>query len=49
VFNNRADANHRYTTDRAVRDLMVSRGGTAEGYGGDVVIMCAPPGVVAAQ
>jgi hypothetical protein len=49
VFNNRADANHRYTTDRAVRDLMVSRGGTAEGYGEDVVIMCAPPGGAAAQ
>jgi hypothetical protein len=44
VFDNRADANHRYTTDRAVRDLMVSRGGTAEGYGDDAVIMCAPPG-----
>ena len=44
VFNNRPDANHRYTTDRGVRDLMVSLGGTAEGYGNDAVIMCAPPG-----
>jgi hypothetical protein len=49
VFDNRADANHRYTTDRAVRDLMVSRGGTAEGYGDDAVIMCAPPGSVPPQ
>lgn len=27
VFSNRADANHRYTTDRATRDLMVTKGG----------------------
>jgi uncharacterized protein DUF5648 len=44
VFNNRADGNHRYTTSRAVRDQMVALGGTAEGYGDDAVIMCAPPG-----
>ena len=42
VFDNRADANHRYTTDRAVRDAMVMRGYIAEGYGNDAVIMCAP-------
>ena len=42
AFNNRADANHRYTTDRAVRDQMVARGYIAEGYGDDAVIMCAP-------
>ena len=42
VFNNRADGNHRYTTDPAVRDQMVAEGGTAEGYGPDAVIMCAP-------
>jgi hypothetical protein len=41
VFNNRADPNHRYTTSRAIRDQMVARGGTAEGYGDDAVIMCA--------
>jgi hypothetical protein len=46
VFNNRADANHRYTTDRATRDQMVARGGVAEGYGDDAVIMCAAPGGV---
>ena len=33
VFNRKADANHRYTADHAVRALMVSLGGTAEGYG----------------
>jgi hypothetical protein len=43
VFNNRADGNHRYTTDRAIRDMMVALGGVAEGYGDDAVIMCAPP------
>jgi hypothetical protein len=42
VFNNRADGNHRYTTDRATRDTMVDKGGTKEGYGDDAVIMCAP-------
>jgi hypothetical protein len=42
VFSNRADANHRYTTDRATRDTMVARGWLAEGDGPDVVVMCAP-------
>jgi hypothetical protein len=42
VFNNRADGNHRYTTSTMVRDQMVAAGGTAEGYGNDAVIMCAP-------
>lgn len=42
VFNNRADGNHRYTISRAIRDQMVMMGGTAEGYGNDAVIMCAP-------
>jgi len=42
VFSNRADANHRYMTDRAVRDMMVSRGWVAEGDGPDLVVMCAP-------
>jgi len=38
--------NHRYTTDRAIRDQMVAISGPgegAEGYGPDLVIMCAPP------
>ncbi|HEX4883138.1 MAG TPA: S8 family peptidase [Casimicrobiaceae bacterium] len=42
VFSNRADANHRYTTERAVRDQMVARGWVAEGEGADFVAMCAP-------
>jgi hypothetical protein len=42
VFSNRADVNHRYMTDRAVRDLMVARGWLAEGDGSDLVVMCAP-------
>jgi hypothetical protein len=42
VFDNRVDANHRYTVDRATRDMMVARGYIAEGYGNDAVIMCAP-------
>jgi hypothetical protein len=42
VWNNRADTNHRYTTDRAARDAMVAAGWIAEGYGNDAVIMCSP-------
>ena len=44
LFNNRTDANHRYTIDRAVRDQMVSQGWVAEGDGADAVAMCAPTG-----
>jgi hypothetical protein len=42
VWNRRADSNHRYTTDRALRDAMVAQGYVAEGYGPDAVVMCAP-------
>ncbi len=42
VFSNRADANHRYTTDRSLRDRMVATGWLAEGDGPDLVVMCAP-------
>jgi endoglucanase len=42
VFSNRADANHRYTTDRATRDQMTAKGWIAEGDGPDFVVMCAP-------
>ena len=42
VFSNRADANHRYTTSKAVRDQMVAKGWVAEGDGPDIVVMCAP-------
>ena len=42
VFSNRPDANHRYMTDRAVRDRMVALGWLAEGDGPDLVVMCSP-------
>jgi hypothetical protein len=42
VFSNRADANHRYMADRALRDEMVGRGWVAEGDGPDRVVMCTP-------
>jgi len=42
VFSARADANHRYATDPAVRDDMIARGWLAEGDGPDRVVMCAP-------
>jgi hypothetical protein len=42
VWDNRADTNHRYTANRAIRDQMVAAGWLAEGYGPDAVIMCAP-------
>lgn len=41
LWNRRPDSNHRYTTDRAVRDQMIARGYAAEGYGPDGVAMCA--------
>jgi sugar lactone lactonase YvrE len=41
LWNNRADSNHRYTTDPAVKAAMVARGYVAEGYGPDATIMCA--------
>ena len=42
LFSNRKDANHRYTTQRGVRDAMVAKGWLAEGDGPDLVVMCAP-------
>jgi hypothetical protein len=42
VFNNRPDANHRYMTDKAIRDQMVAKGWLAEGEGPDQVVLCAP-------
>lgn len=42
VFSNRPDANHRYMTERTVRDGMVAQGWLAEGDGPDLVVMCAP-------
>jgi len=40
VFNNRADANHRYTKSLVVRAQMEAAGWVREGYGPDAVIMC---------
>ena len=42
LWNQRVDSNHRYTTDRAIKAQMIERGYVAEGYGPDVVDMCAP-------
>ena len=41
--NQRADANHRYTTSIAIRDQMVARGSVAEGYGPNAVALCGLP------
>jgi hypothetical protein len=42
LWNQRADANHRYTADPAAKALMLAKGYVAEGYGPDAVIMCTP-------
>ena len=42
VFSNRSDANHRYMTEAALRDAMVSGGWIAEGDSPDRVALCAP-------
>ena len=42
LWNNRADSNHRYTTDPAIKAQMIARGYIAEGYGADAVAMCVP-------
>jgi hypothetical protein len=41
LWNQRVDSNHRYTTDPAIKAQMIERGYVAEGYGSDVVKMCA--------
>lgn len=42
LWNNRADSNHRYTTDLVVKASMVAKGYVPEGYGPEASIMCAP-------
>lgn len=42
MYNNRPDPNHRYITDRALRDRMTGAGWLAEGYGPDAVMFCVP-------
>lgn len=44
LWNGRADSNHRYTIDPAIKAQMVALGYSAEGYGPDKVSMCAPTG-----
>ncbi len=41
-FNNRRDANHRYTVDLSVRRGMNNRAWVAEGAGSDAVVFCSP-------
>ncbi len=42
LWNQRADSNHRYTTDRGLQSQMLAQGFVAEGYGPDGVAMCSP-------
>jgi hypothetical protein len=42
LWNQRADSNHRYTTDRGLRSQMLAQGYVAEGYGPEGVAMCSP-------
>ena len=42
LWNQRADSNHRYTTDPATKALMLAKGYVPEGYGPDAVVMCTP-------
>ncbi|MEP7181483.1 MAG: hypothetical protein ABI886_04790 [Betaproteobacteria bacterium] len=42
VYNNRADANHRYTTSPEIRSSMLQQGWLPEGYGPDSVAFCVP-------
>ncbi|HVE50009.1 MAG TPA: sialidase family protein [Casimicrobiaceae bacterium] len=48
LWNRRADSNHRYTTDPALRDEMIARGYVPEGFGPGVA-MCAPSDAAAVQ
>lgn len=41
LWNGRSDSNHRYTTDIGIRNAMIAKGYTAEGYGPLGVAMCA--------
>lgn len=40
LWNNRADSNHRYTIDPAIKAAMLAKGYVAEGYGPNGVAMC---------
>ncbi|MEO5700345.1 MAG: hypothetical protein ABIS17_05540 [Casimicrobiaceae bacterium] len=47
LWNQRADSNHRYTIDTAVKAQMITKSYVAEGYGPSATIMCTPAGGVA--
>ncbi len=50
LYNNRKDANHRYTTDSSEKGAMVARGYISEGYGTNGVAFCSPgPSITAAS
>lgn len=42
LWNQRADSNHRYTTDPGIKAAMQAKGYLAEGYGPDAVSLCTP-------
>jgi len=42
LYNDRPDANHRYTADMQVRASMIAAGWIPEGYGTGGVVMCSP-------
>ncbi len=42
LYSTRNGPNHRYVTDRALRDAMVAAGWVAEGFGSDAVMLCTP-------
>ena len=42
LYNDRPDANHRYTADTQVRSSMIAAGWIPEGYGAGGVVMCSP-------
>ena len=44
LYNQRADANHRYVTTAGVRDRMIAQGWVPEGFGPLGVAMCVRPG-----
>jgi YVTN family beta-propeller protein len=42
MYNNRPVPNHRYITDKSLRDRMTGAGWRAEGYGPEAVMFCVP-------
>ena len=42
LWNQRADSNHRYTTDAGIKAFMTTKNYVGEGYGPDAVAMCTP-------